>query len=35
VVFDFGPGGECLFVYVPRKAGSEERSGRRRKRGPA
>jgi eukaryotic-like serine/threonine-protein kinase len=33
VAFDFGPGGECLFVYVPRRG--EERSGRRRKRGPA
>jgi hypothetical protein len=33
VAFDFGPGGECLFVYVPRRG--EERTGRRRKRGPA
>ncbi|HWM84382.1 MAG TPA: serine/threonine-protein kinase [Kofleriaceae bacterium] len=35
VAFDFGPGGECLFVYVPRRPASEDRSGRRRKRGPA
>jgi serine/threonine-protein kinase len=34
VAFDFGPGGDCLFVYVPRQT-SEERSGRWRKRGPA
>ncbi|HKE20000.1 MAG TPA: protein kinase [Kofleriaceae bacterium] len=35
VALDFGPGGECLFVYVPRRPGAEERSARRRKRGPA
>ena len=35
VAFDFGPGGECLFIYVPRRPSSEERSGRKRKRGPA
>ncbi|HTE54907.1 MAG TPA: protein kinase [Kofleriaceae bacterium] len=35
VAFDFGPGGECLFVYVPRQAVSEDRPGRWRKRGPA
>ena len=35
VAFDFGPGSECLFVYVPRQPASEERPGRWRKRGPA
>jgi eukaryotic-like serine/threonine-protein kinase len=35
VAFDFGPGGECLFVYVPRRTASDERSSRWRKRGPA
>jgi eukaryotic-like serine/threonine-protein kinase len=35
VAFDFGPGGECVFVYVPRRPSAEERSGRKRKRGPA